>query len=251
MEAHAHEHVHELHWHASPYPFLVAFGAAFMLPWAFMFQFVYQQQLLALVALAIGLIMLLIGGIGWVGETIGVVTDEGWSPSAMLMFIGTEMMTVLGLIVGYWTMRLQAPIWPPEGTPALHAPLLATLFLLASSVTAGTARRKQIAGDATGFANLTLLSVAIWVMFAGITISTWDSLIANGFTITTNAYGTALYGLTGIHMAHLVFGVLIMLLAVYPAYRGRLSPSYARAMTMYVHFVNILSVWVLLQVYYW
>ncbi|MDT8375945.1 MAG: cytochrome c oxidase subunit 3 [Mariprofundaceae bacterium] len=239
------------HWHTSPYPILVGFGAGFLLPWAFMFYFVYGQGLLAVIALGLGLLMLLVGGVGWVGETVGIIDDEGWSPAAMLMFIGTEVMTLFAILVGYWVMRLQAPQWPPEGTPEISAPNMATLLLLFSSLSIGLARRKQMQGDAAGFANLTLISIAIWALFALMTIFGWGQLAGQGFAIGVNAYATALYGLTGIHFAHIVFGLLIMLLALAPAYRGRLSASYARSMTMYVHFVNVLGIWVLLQAYYW
>lgn len=245
------EHTLEVHWHAEPYPLMVGFGAGLFLPWAFMFQFVYGQGLLAIIALTLGALLLLTGGVGWVGATVGVIKDEGWSPSAMLMFIGTEIMTVIGLLFGYWVIRVQAPVWPPAGTPEVSAPLLATIILLFSSLTVAIARKKQIAGDSSGFVNMTLLSVAIWIVFGGMTLMGWSTLAASGFTSASNTYGTALYALTGIHFAHIIFGILILLLALPPAFKGRMSASYARSMTMYVHFVNVLGVWVLLQVYYW
>lgn len=248
MTTQATEHVH---WHTSPYPLLVGFGAGFLLPWAFMFHFVYGRGLLAVIVLGLGVLMLLAGGIGWVGETVGMIDDEGWSPAAMMMFIGTEVMTVFAILVGYWVMRLQAPLWPPAGTPDVSPPILATLLLLASSLTIGFARKREIQGNAKGFANLTLASVFIWFLFALMTIFGWGQLTGQGFAIDSNAYATALFGLTGIHFAHIIFGLLIMLLALAPAYKGRLSPSYTRAMTMYVHFANVLGIWVLLQVYYW
>lgn len=248
MSEHAAAHPH---WHAEPWPFLVGFGGFFFLPWAFMFQYVYAQGLIATVALAIGVLMLLVGGIGWVGATIGIVDDEGWSPSAMLMFIGTEIMTVLGLLVAYWTVRVQAPVWPPAGTPEISIPIVAVLILLVSSFTIGMARKNEKSGDANGFAVMTLVSMGIWVVFAVMTIMNWNTLGASGFSINTNLYGTALYGLTGIHFAHIIFGLCIMAMSLPAAFKGRLSPSYSRSMTMYVHFVNILSIWVLAQVYFW
>lgn len=245
------EHSSTAHWHAEPHPFLVGFGGFFFLPWAFMLQFVYGQSTPAIVVLTIAVLMLLIGGIGWVGATVGIVHDEGWSPSAMIMFIGTEVMTVAGLLVAYWVMRLQTSIWPPEGTPEISPPVLATLILLISSITIGLARKKQLEDDVKGFASLTIVSILIWILFAIMVLTGWSNLSAQGFQMNTNAFSTALYGLTGIHFAHIIFGVSIMALALVPAIKGRLSHSYARSMTMYVHFVNIMSIWVLAQVYYW
>lgn len=239
------------HWHWEYGPFLVGFGGFFFLPWAFMFQFVYGNGLWAVIALGIAVLFLISGAISWVGHTIGVIHDEGWSPAAMIMFIGTEVMTVAGIIAAYWVVRFQAPIWPPEGSPELHMPLMSTAILIISSFSIAMARRKQMAGDAGGFASMTMVTAVIWIIFAVMTFQGWQDLTSQGFTINTNALGTALYSITGIHFAHIIFGLAILLLAIPPALKGRLSPSYARSMTMYVHFVNILSIWVLFQVYVW
>jgi len=245
------EIVHETrHWHTSPYPLLVGFGTCLFLPWAFMLQFNYHQSLPAIVCLALGAVMTIIGGLGWAGETIGIV-DEGWSPPAMFMFIGTEVMTISGVLAGYWVARLGAPVWPPAGTPELHPPFIATGVLCVSSISMALARKKSLAGDASGFANLTLVTIGIWAVFAAMTIGTWSELSAQGFTVGVNAAATALYGFTGIHFAHIVIGLLILLTCLPTAFKGRLSPSYIRSATMYVHFVNILGIYALFQVFLW
>jgi len=241
------------HWHTSPFPMMVGFGSGLFLPWAFMLQFNYEQGTAALVCLAIGAALTVAGGLGWAGETIGVIKDENWSPSAMFMFIGTEIMTISAVLVGYWVARFGASVWPPAGTPEIDAsgPMLATIILLVSSITIGIARKRQLDGNASGFAMMTLLSVAIWVVFMVMTISGWSHLAGEGFTLGVSAAATALYGFTGIHFAHIVIGILVMLTCVPSALKGRTSFSYVRAMTMYVHFVNVLGLYVLLQVYYW
>ncbi len=242
------------HWHTSPNPLLVGFGAGLFLPWAFMLQFNYESPTAALVFLAIAVAMVVLGGLGWAAETIGVIDDENWSPSAMFMFIGTEVMTVGAILAGYWVARLGAPVWPPEGTPAdlgTTGALIATIILIVSSFTIGIARKKELNGDASGFATWVLISVAIWLVFMYLTISGWSHLASQDFTIGVNAAATALYGFTGIHIAHIIIGILVMLTCVPSALKGKLSFSYTRSMTMYVHFVNTLGFWVLLQVYYW
>mgnify|MGYP000097045006 CR=1 FL=1 len=242
------------HWHTSPNPLLVGFGAGLFLPLAFMAQFVYGMDTAALVILAVGAGMTIMGGLGWAAETIGVIDDENWSPSAMFMFIGTEIMTIGGVLAGYWVARLGAPVWPPEGTPAnigTNEAVISTLILMVSSFTIGIARKKELNGDASGFATWTLISVVIWIVFAYMLVGSWSDLAAQGFTIGVNAFATSLYGFTGIPMAHLVMVVLVLLTCVPSAFKGRLSFSYTRSMTMYVHFVNVLGFWVLLQVYFW
>ena len=204
------------HWHTSPFPMMVGFGAGLFLPWAFMLQYNYEAGVPAIVCLALGTLLTIMGGLGWAGETIGVIDDENWSPSAMFMFIGTEIMTIGGVLAGYWVMRLGAPEWPPAGTPDLDASgaLIATVVLILSSFTIGIARKKELNGDSSGFASMVLVSTAIWVVFMYLTIAGWGELQAAGFTIGLNAAATALYGFTGIHFAHIVLGILVMLTCV-------------------------------------
>ncbi|MFQ5518835.1 MAG: heme-copper oxidase subunit III [Mariprofundus sp.] len=244
--------VHETrHWHTSPYPLMVGFGSGLFLPWAFMLQFNYEQAAAAMACLAIGAALTVLGGLGWAGETIGIIDDEGWSPPAMFMFIGTEVMTVGGVLAAYWVARLGAPAWPPAGTPEIHAPILDTIILLASSITIGLAREKEKAGNVSGFIMMVLISVAIWAYFMFGVISNWQDLAAQGFTAGVNAYATALFGFTGIHVAHIVIGLLVMLTPLQAAMKGRMSYSYNRSMSMYVHFVNVLGIVALLQIYLW
>jgi len=244
--------VHETrHWHTSPYPLMVGFGSCLFLPIAFMLQFVYAQPAAAMACLAVGAALTVLGGLGWAGETIGIIDDEGWSPPAMFMFIGTEVMTVGGVLAGYWVARLGAPIWPPVGTPEIHAPVMETAILCLSSITIGIARKKELAGNASGYVMFTLITVVIWAGFMASVIGSWQELTNQGFTVGVNAYATALYGFTGIHVAHIVLGILVCLTPLQAAMKGRLSHSYTRSMNMYVHFVNILGITALLQVYLW
>lgn len=171
----------------------------------------------------------------------------------MFMFIGTEIMTIGGVLMGYWAARFGAEVWPPAGTPDIDTPWLATGILILSSFTIGFAHKNELKGNASGYANMVLLSIVIWAVFAVMVIMGWQETFDAGLVLGEegNAMGTALYGITGIHFAHIVFGLLIMLTCLPTAFKGRLSHSYTRSMAMYVHFVNVLGIWVLFQVYLW
>ncbi|MDX8395112.1 MAG: cytochrome c oxidase subunit 3 [Mariprofundaceae bacterium] len=247
------EIVHETrHWHTSANPLMVGFGTCLFMPIAFMLQFVYGLDAAALAFLAIGCALMVLGGLGWAGETIGIIDDEGWSPQAMFMFIGTEVMTIGGVVAAYWVARIGAPVWPPAGTPEhINAPIIPTVLLMISSLTIAKARSNESAGNASGYVMMTFVTAAIWIAFAANVISEWNGLAAQGFTAGVNAYATALFGFTGIHVFHIVLGLLVMLTPLQAAMKGRLSPSYVRSTTMYVHFVNILGLMALFQVYLW
>src|SRR5512146_2684505 len=66
-------------------------------------------------------------------EAPGPLGTTGWW--GMGLFLLTDSMVFVNLIVAYFTLRFRAPVWPPDGTPRpdLLVPGIATLLLLASS----------------------------------------------------------------------------------------------------------------------
>ncbi len=237
-------------WHSDPWRLLVGLGAGVALPAAAVLQVVYEYGLLAAITTGLALVMLLIGGIGWVGAVVGE-KRKGWSPSAMVTFISTEAVAAVGLLMVYWVIRLQADVWPPDGSPDIPVPVLPISLLLLASLTGGLAGRSMLRRDTLHFANLTLVTVVVWMGFATMTVFGWIELSSTGFTIYTNTYGAVYYCITGIHFAHVLFGIVILLLALPPAFKGLLSESYTRSMTMYIHYVNLLGLAVLTQLTVW
>ncbi len=237
-------------WHSGPWRLLVALGAGVILPIAALLQIVYGYGLLAVIATGLALVMLLLGGIGWF-NTIAGEKRKGWTPAAMVTFISTEVVAVIGLLMIYWIVRLQADSWPPAGSPVVSLPVLEIALLLLASVVSGLAASRMLRGDRFGFANLTLLTVVVWIGFATVSVFRWVELSGTGFTIYTNPYGAVYYSMTGIHFAHVLFGILILLLALPPAFKGLLTESYTRSMAIYVHYVNVLGVVVLTQLTLW
>ena len=244
-------HVSDIHWYSEPHPVLVGFGAGLFLSAAFFFKFFNQQGLIAIFALTLAVVMVLVGGVFWVNEAVGAVKGEGWSPSVMWIFFSLEALIIAGVGIAYWMIRASSPAWPPVGTPEIYKPIFATLFILLSSITATFAYMKQQKNDVSGFMLMTIATVVVWVGFSVLTMMSWGHLIALGFHLNTNAYAIVLYGMTGIHFAHIAFGLFILFLALSRAVHDHLNDYFTRSMSMYVHFVNLLSVWVLVLVFLW
>jgi cytochrome c oxidase subunit 3 len=158
-------------------------------------------------------------------------------------FLASELMFFGGLFAAYFTLRAVTAVWPPAGVEldALE-PAIATAVLVVSSFTMqrGLARARE--GDVDGMRRWVGLTVVLGVVFVASQVRTW---FAADFGVSTNAYGTMFYGMTGFHALHVTAGILLMIVvlgrAAQGAYRdGRLSGL--EAVTYYWHFVDI--VWI-------
>ncbi|GAB4169270.1 MAG: heme-copper oxidase subunit III [Rhodocyclaceae bacterium] len=243
-EAHAHG------WHYSVPPFLISVGIC-VLTIAFSFQFVYHSPFAAVICLGLAVPLILGGVVGWVNEAMG--GGEGLSYAAMGWFILAEAMIFLGMFASYWFMRLEAPVWPPAGTPAIPTllPLVMTATLVASSLTIHHGESLLHRGDHGGFTRWLLLTIVLGAAFLGMSAYEWSHLIGEGFTTATNVYGTVFFSITGFHGAHVLIGVSIFLAGLPSALKAKPSLGFVRTAGLYWHFVDIIWFFVVSQVYFW
>ncbi|MFO1219815.1 MAG: heme-copper oxidase subunit III [Burkholderiaceae bacterium] len=244
------DHGHAGHWEWSVWPFVVSFGIL-ALTLAFSFQFVYHSSFAAVIALGIGVVLVLAGVVGWTSEAMG--HGEGLSYGAMGWFILAEAMIFASFFGAYWFMRLEAPDWPPEGTPPipLVLPIVMTVVLLSSSVTIHWAEVLLHRGDLAGFRRWLLVTILLGAAFLAMSAYEWNHLIHGGFSISSNVYGTSFFSITGFHGGHVVVGLSVFLAGVPAALRGRADAGFWRTAGLYWHFVDIIWFFVVSQIYFW
>lgn len=161
----------------------------------------------------------------------------------MVLFITSEVMFFGGLFAAYFSLRADQAQWPPHGTPTpgLLLPLVFTGCLVASSFTQHRAAGTVGADGARRWLGVTIGLGTIFILGQAFE---WRALMSEGLGISTNAYGTTFFTLTGAHGVH-VLGGLGMLVATrsrlrsIPDRRGMLE-----AATYYWHFVDL--VWLVL-----
>lgn len=243
--AHAHAH-----WDTSVWPFVISFGILF-LSISFTLHFVYHQGFAAVLALGLGIPMILAGIAGWTSEAMG--KGDGFSYSAMGWFILAEAMIFVSFFVGYWYTKLHSDVWPPAGTIALPKvmPLVMTVTLVASSITIHYAEHLLHLGNKAAFRNWYLITIVLGACFLGMSAFEWSHLIHEGFTISTNAFGTIFFSVTGLHGSHVVVGLTIFLAALPSVFRGDIDDGFMRTAGLYWHFVDIIWFFVVSQIYYW
>jgi cytochrome c oxidase subunit 3 len=169
---------------------------------------------------------------------------------AMLLFLGSEIATFGAGFMYYFFIR--AGDFTFETMPHLLSSLILinTLILIASSVTLHFAHTSLLKGNHTRFVRLLGVTLLLGVIFlGGQALEYYEFLENEGFDLTTNAFGSAFYGLTGLHGLHVSLGAILLAIIFFRGLYGHYTSekhTSVSTVSMYWHFVDI--VWVFLVV---
>ena len=168
---------------------------------------------------------------------------------AMLLFLGSEVATFGAGFVYYFIIR-GTDVWT-EAPDVFGSLVIAnTVLLLISSVTLHYSHVALLNGDRSKFMKLLGATLALGIVFIGGQVyEYYEFIIHEGFTLTEGAYGSAFYGLTGLHGLHVTMGAVLLGIVFVRAYYGQYSAERHTSMStasMYWHFVDV--VWVFLVV---
>ncbi|SEV89203.1 cytochrome c oxidase subunit 3 [Natrinema salifodinae] len=205
---------------------------------------------------AVGSIILLAGVAGWVDQAFLAPTrDPQGNPKAResyvsttLLFLGTDISTFGALFVYYFFVRIGT--WPPEELPSLVGSLVLvnTAILIASSVTFHYAHEALEHDNRRRFLGLLGATLVLGVVFlAGQVYEYYEFVIAEGFTLSSGIFGSAFFGLTGLHGLHVSLGVGGIAVLCWRALRGHYGPdrdTSVATVSLYWHFVDF--VWLFL-----
>lgn len=166
----------------------------------------------------------------------------------MMLLLGTETILFSCFIGAYLVLRMGSAMWPPAGTPTLHAglSLLNTAVLVLSSALAFTFRREISRQDiATGlkFLSATFLLGLLFLVLQGVE---FHRLYVQGLTLHSGTYGALFYCLITCHGFHVLGGLAFLSYLLWRAKRLGFSRLRERAgyAELYWHFVTV--VWLVL-----
>jgi len=129
-----------------------------------------------------------------------------------------------------------------------------TFILVTSSLTILFAVRQASSDDRSGAFKWIMITVGLGVLFTILHLREWMSLIGEGVRPFQNPWGAPMFGatfftITGLHMSHVVGGV-IALLVVGSGYKsGRYSFRHVEIWALYWHFVDLVWMFVVPLVY--
>ena len=135
----------------------------------------------------------------------------------------------------------------PYPKDVLELPILATIFLLSSSVTVVLAEHAFRRGHTGGFRLWWLITILLGAVFLGSTALEWQRLIfKDHLTISTNLFGTTFYSLVGLHASHVIVGLTLLVLVLILSLRGYVTRAHSEHVEMlswYWHFVD--GIWII------
>src|SRR6476469_3765465 len=164
----------------------------------------------------------------------------------MVLFVASEAMFFAAFFGAYFTIKANAPVWPPPGTPHLKIDIasILTVILIISSVTVQLSLRSIRSGSQSRSSLWLAITIALGIVFLALQLYDYSQL---GFGLKDGVFGTLFYVMTGIHMAHVIGGVVFLALVFGQGLRGRLSPTHhdpLAAGAIYWDFVDV--VWLCL-----
>jgi len=160
-----------------------------------------------------------------------------------IVFLASELVFFGGLFAAYFTLRSQTSPWPPSGVELdVARPSVATALLVLSSFTFAAGLRGARAGRLGSLRRWIVVTIVLALGFLGFQLLDW---VQAGFSVSSHAYGTMVYAMTGFHGLHVIAGVLLMLVVLgrmaQGAYRGGTVDG-PEAVGYYWHFVD--AVWI-------
>ncbi|HZS60000.1 MAG TPA: cytochrome c oxidase subunit 3 [Gemmatimonadaceae bacterium] len=175
----------------------------------------------------------------------------------MWLFIIADAATFGAILFGYGYLRVGSTNWtrPFAFSPSIINGLVMTVVLLTSSLTmlfAVSAAQSNRKTDAIRWLGATML---LGLAFAGLHIREWISLIGEGWAPGANPLGgstlvgATFFSITGLHLLHVISGVIAIAVITMGFNRGRWNASYVETTGLYWHFVDLVWMFVFPLVY--
>jgi len=180
-------------------------------------------------------------------DTAAVAAEHDRTPVltvGVVVWLASELMFFSGLFAAYFTLRAAAGTdWPPADVE-LDAAVSGffTLLLVLSSGTMQLAVRAVAASRLPAFRSWLAVTLVLAGAFVANQAHEWSGL---HFSVSSHAYGSSFYVMTGFHGIHVIGGMLAMMLLLARAGSGRFGATETPAVEMvsyYWHFVDV--VWV-------
>jgi len=159
-------------------------------------------------------------------------------------------MLFAGLLAAWYDLRGQSAVWPPAGTETdIVGASIGTALLALGSVTMGVAQFAAARSRRGVARSMLVLTIFCALSFIYVALHDWAQ---TNFSVSTNAYGTLFYVLTGTHLVHVAVGVVLLtavtLFLRRPAFQAN-ERAGVEAIAFYWHFVFIIWVAVWATVY--
>ncbi|TFD21465.1 heme-copper oxidase subunit III [Cryobacterium sp. TMS1-13-1] len=181
-----------------------------------------------------------------------------------IVWLGSEVMFFAGLFAIYFTLRsTSSELWLFEADKHNFTfALINTLVLVSSSVTCqfGVFAAERLQARSTGWkpsewgmVEWFFLTYALGAIFVTGQVFEYATLVSEGISLSSNAYGSAFYITTGFHGIHVTAGLIAFLLVIGRGFAvknfGHKEATSAIVVSYYWHFVDVVWIGLFLVIY--
>jgi cytochrome c oxidase subunit III len=181
-----------------------------------------------------------------VQEPAQVLSVNKWK-FIIWLFIITIVMLFASQTSAYLVRRAEGN-WAEFEIPTIF--WISTLILMLSSATMHFSLKAAKSGDNTKLKTLVAITTVLGLVFLGMQYLGWQDLQQQGVFLKGNPSGSFFYIFTGLHMAHLVLGLGILIATFIMAFRMKLDANDTILVEVCAtswHFLDIL--WIYLFVF--
>ena len=172
-------------------------------------------------------------------------------------FIVADAATFGALLFGYGYVRVGSPNWtrPFEFTPTILNAMIMTAILLTSSLTMLAAVEAAKAGRREVSVRWLGATAVLGIGFAALHLREWFAMFAAGWSPSANPtggsvlFGATFFSITGLHLLHVIGGVVAIVVVALWFRRGRLDAGHVETTGLYWHFVDLVWMFVFPLVY--
>jgi heme/copper-type cytochrome/quinol oxidase subunit 3 len=168
----------------------------------------------------------------------------------MWLFIISDAVTFAAFLMSYGFLRVGTPNWvrPFESGTVINVAIM-TSVLITSSLTMLGAVDSAKQGDKSKAMRFLFATMFLGALFAALHIREWFELFGRGITISSGLFGQSFFTITGLHLLHVISGVIALLVVAAKYSGGRLSTGHVETTGLYWHFVDLVWMFVVPLVY--
>lgn len=176
---------------------------------------------------------------------------------AIWLFIASDAMTFGALLFGYSYLRVGSLDWsyPFQFSPTILNAFAMTVILLTSSITMLLSVSAANAGDKGRCLRWMGFTILLGTLFAILHLREWFHMIGEGWRLFQNPlggspdFGAGFFGITGLHLLHVISGVIALCILAIRYSKGTLDKTYVETTGLYWHFVDLVWMFVFPIVY--
>jgi heme/copper-type cytochrome/quinol oxidase subunit 3 len=170
----------------------------------------------------------------------------------MWLFIVADAITFAAILFGYGFLRMGSTSWtrPFAFSPTIVNAMVMTAILLTSSLTMTLAMSAAQLAERVRALRWLSATIVLGASFAILHLLEWSRMFSEGWSPSHNpSGGTALvggtfFGVTGLHLLHVIGGIVALTVVATKYARGRMHEGHIETTALYWHFVDLVWMFV-------